>query len=520
MSEAKRPSLKLKLKTGPQAPSVPPVTTPLTGTPKLTLKFGHKPSLPPPSGPPPGGPKAQRAKKPKKEKPSRLSQTTPKKRDSSSLNDNPDLTEAPTATTASPYPPVKKLKLISTSAHTPKTPFLRLKPKGKPPPRPLGVGYDSESSDREIDPAIEEEFILRMAPGPDCDYLRQAVTEKRFGPRSEGGADVRMKFLQRDGRRAVVTIKGRNYAACLVDLPCIIEGIKSWDKRGWWKSADICQMLLVLGKIDREEEALTFPITGKDVDTKTWQHAHGLTPPMRFVRKRRFRKRVSNRTIEAVEEEVERLLQADLECIGESKYEVLDLDRLTREASARDSDSDNGYNMLGNAGMYEDGEQDAEGEIDDQGEYFNGHGANDDMDDGLEADLEAAMMQGDAITLQITESPTAIPAILEPSSDQSGVNTPSAATPAQALDSGDESSDADADSAGEEIDEDALEQQQDLLRQREEIADLEAAIEGQNAELARQQNPILRQKLMKKIASLKADLDVKKMAIGEGDDDA
>ena len=518
MSESKRPTLKLKVKTGSQATTVPPVTTPSTGIPKITLKFGgQKPSLPPAAGPPASERKAPKAKKPKKEKPSRLNQTTPKKRDSSTLNDSLDLTEKFTATTDSPYPPVKKLKLIS-SAHTPKTPFLRLKPKGKPPPRPLGVGYDSESSDREIDPAIEEEFILRMEPGSDCDYLRQAVTEKRFGPRSDGGADVRLKFLQRDGRRAVVTIKGRNYAACLADLPCIIEGMKSWDKRGWWKSADICQMLLVLGKIEKEDEALTYPITGKDVDTKTWQHAHGLTPPMRFVRKRRFRKRVSNRTIEAVEEEVERLLQADSECIGESKYEVLDLDRLTREASARDSDGDNGYNMLGNAGMYEGGEQDGEGEIDDQGEYFNGQAANDDMDDGLEADLEAAMMQDDAITLQITESPTAIPAILEPASDQSGLNTPTAVTPAPALDSGDESSDAD-DSA-EEIDEDALEQQQDLLRQREEIADLEAAIEGQNAELTRQQNPILRQKLLKKIASLKADLDVKKTAIGEGDDDA
>jgi TATA-binding protein-associated factor Taf7 len=33
-----------------------------------------------------------------------------------------------------------------------------------------------------------------------------------------------------------------------VDLPCIVEGMKSWDRRGWYKSADICQMLLVLGR--------------------------------------------------------------------------------------------------------------------------------------------------------------------------------------------------------------------------------------------------------------------------------
>jgi transcription initiation factor TFIID subunit 7 len=93
-----------------------------------------------------------------------------------------------------------------------------------------------------------------MEPGEDCEYLRKAVEERRFGLKKDGGVDVGMKFLQKDGRRAVVFIQGRIYAASLVDLPCIIEGMKSWDKKGWWKSADICQMLLVLGKVNSEED--------------------------------------------------------------------------------------------------------------------------------------------------------------------------------------------------------------------------------------------------------------------------
>jgi transcription initiation factor TFIID subunit 7 len=137
---------------------------------------------------------------------------------------------------------VKRIKFSTRPA-----PSLRLKSKGEPPVRPKGVGYDSEASDTEVDPALEEQFILRMQPGEDCDYLRQAVEEKRFGPRSQGGADVSFKSLTRDGRRAAVTIRGRIYAASLVDLPCIVEGLKSWDKRGWYKAADICQMLLVRG---------------------------------------------------------------------------------------------------------------------------------------------------------------------------------------------------------------------------------------------------------------------------------
>lgn len=394
-----------------------------------------------------------------------------------------------------------------------------MKAKGKPPKRPLGVGYDSESSDREEDPAIEEEFILRMAPGEDCEYLRKAVEERRWGPRSEGGADVRMKFLTRDGRRALLTIRGRHYAASMVDLPCIIEGMKSWDRRGWYKSADICQMLLVLGRVDREEQAMTMPLPDRDVDKATWAYAHGLTPPMRWVRRRRFRKRVSHRTIEAVEEEVERLMQADEDCEGESKYEVLDLDRLQREESAR-QDSDDGYNMLGNAGMPGDseyGEMDAYGEAEDGNDYFE-EGAADDGDGGLEADLEMAMMMDDAENDMSMISDTAIApnaVAVTPLESQTGVTTTPVATPSRD-ESGDESSDED---APDEVDEDVLEAQQDMQRQREEIADLEAAIKSQSAELEKLQNPILRKKLMGKIQSLRADMDLKKAAIGEGVDD-
>ena len=394
-----------------------------------------------------------------------------------------------------------------------------MKAKGKPPKRPLGVGYDSESSDREEDPAIEEEFILRMAPGEDCEYLRKAVEERRWGPRSEGGADVRMKFLTRDGRRALVTIRGRHYAASMVDLPCIIEGMKSWDRRGWYKSADICQMLLVLGRVDKEEQAMTVSLPERDVDKATWAYAHGLTPPMRWVRRRRFRKRVSHRTIEAVEEEVERLMQADEDCEGESKYEVLDLDRLQREESTR-QDSEDGYNMLGNAGMPEGseyGELDAYGEAEDGNDYFAGEMA-DDGDGGLEADLEMAMMMDDAENDMSTTPDTAIApgAVAEtPLKSHTGATTTPVATPSRD-ESGDDSSDED---VPDEVDEDVLEAQQDMQRQREEIADLEAAIKSQSAELDKLQNPILRTKLMKKIQSLRADMDLKKAAIGEGVDD-
>ncbi|MCJ1408998.1 hypothetical protein MMC19_003075 [Ptychographa xylographoides] len=554
-----RPTLKLKLTTS--HPLTTPgasdsVATPVSasGKPKIKLKLGSKnpdsplttssPSLT--LSQPASDPKALKSalKRAKKEKlpPLATGKPNPKKRDHTTALITDELDTSGPATAPLTASGIKKIKL-TTSRKTPTTPFIRVKAKGKPPHRPLGVGYDSEASDREEDPAIEEEFILRMIPGPDCEYIRTAIAEKRFGPRSQGGADVRLKFLRPDGRRAVVIVRGKIYAASLVDLPCVIEGMKSWDRRGWWKTADICQMLLVLGMVNSEAEAMEYPLPGKELDKVTWQYAHGLTPPMRWVRKRRFRKRVSNRTIEAVEEEVERLLRLDDECEGESRYEHLDLDRLSRGQSGR---AESEY-----------GSQDARGEADKQSGYFDDVDTRDAEadaeaeDDGLAADLERAMMatedneaDGDQDPAEDSAHSATTPAARDSSHrafDPAPRTDSDAGTPAAGItsrdDSGDSSSsssdddddddnDSDDDNAdlarahaaAAEIDEDVLEQQADLQRQREEIADLEAAIRSQTAEYERQANLILKKKISGKIQSLKTDLELKMVAVGEGGD--
>lgn len=387
----------------------------------------------------------------------------------------------------------------------PATPIIRTKLKGRPPPRPLGIGYDSEASDREEDPAVEEEFILRMLPGEDCDYLRQAIEDKKLGlPKRDGGADVTMKFFNREGRRAVVTIKQRHYAAVMVDLPCIIEGLKSWDRRGWWKTADICQMLLVIGQVEKEEMALTIPLPPV-VDPKSYQYPNGLTAPMYNARKRRFRKRISNKTIEAVEDEVERLLAEDAACEpNSSRYEMIDLDRMTRDNSVFQPDGV-GFNMLGTAGMHDAAyEEDAEGEVDGNG-FFNAEDGEYD-DAGLEADLERAMMDDD-------EDDAATNNVAAPSTAETPVT--GAPTPSAAADTADETSDADAEEeAPEEIDEEALERQKELQRQKEEIADLENAIKRETEKMESTPNQLLRNRFVMRIQSLQSDLDLKRAAAG------
>ncbi|RDL38640.1 Uncharacterized protein BP5553_02980 [Venustampulla echinocandica] len=498
--------LKLNVNTGvakASSPSTPATATPGGSRPMPKLKLTNKSNPPTPTPGDEAAPKPVAKKSVKVPKPkAKPSQSRKRIKHESDDEDG--------GSTIAVQPPPKKVKLhLTSSQKTPVAPtpvLLKPKIKGKPPKRPLGEGYDSEASDREIDPTIEEEFVLRMFPGEDCDYLRQAISEKRIGiPVSQGGPNIQMKFFHGDGRRAAVTIRGHPYAATLVDLPCIVEGMKSWDKRGWWKTADICQMLWVFAPIKKEEEAKTIPLP-KIVDPETFQYPHGLTAPMHYARKRRFRKRICRTAIEAVEEAVEKLLEADQNA-QESKWEMIDPDADSR----RDSQP------YGEDEYSED--EDAEGEVDDTG-YFNDVQPTatgievGDLDADLEADLEAAM---EAEELEAATPMSTIGA------------TPymaSAETPAvvdEGEDTGDESiegedDDDDEDEDGE-LDEDEKARLAQIQGTKEDIADLAKQIESVQAQLATQANPILRKRLEENARKLKAELQLKKSSIGEGEND-
>jgi transcription initiation factor TFIID subunit 7 len=496
-----------------------------TGTPTFKLKLGgaSKPSTPNESSPKkistPTTTKAGRAPKPSL----KLAANKNLKR-----KDGSDDDEAPVSvarrSVAEISRPTKKLKMSISRKNTDatilardavKTPtVLKAKFKGKPPKRPAGEGYDSEASDREEDPMIEEEFILRMLPGDDCDYVRRMIEEKKIGiPRREGGADIQMKFLHPEGRRAAVTVRGRHYAATLVDLPCIIEGMKSWDKKGWYKTADICQMLLVFAPIRDEKEALEIELP-KAVDPQTWQYPHGITPPMHNARKRRFRKRISRNAIEAVEAAVEKLLADDAKA-DSSRYEILDPEAQSGgEQYSEDEEEDDGY----------DEEEDAEGEADDDG-YFNGHHDHmptaEEADDGgadLEAELEAAFLD------EVDFGTPASPAVVDsPDEALTAAGTPDAGEDlfgddGSGAESGDGAEDDDEDDGDEEeveIDEDERARLAELEAVREDIAEMQRQLVGLEAQMATQANPILKRRIKDNIDKVKAELQLKKSSIGE-----
>lgn len=79
-----------------------------------------------------------------------------------------------------------------------------------------------------------------------------------------------------DGRTGTFVIGNDQFPASLLDLPCILESYKTYDDNVLIKTADIGQMIMV-----REEG---------DLAPDTVEYRHGLTPPMRDARRRRFRR--------------------------------------------------------------------------------------------------------------------------------------------------------------------------------------------------------------------------------------
>ncbi|KAN0065756.1 hypothetical protein ACQY0O_000886 [Thecaphora frezii] len=187
-------------------------------------------------------------------------------------------------------------------------------PKTKPYMQGFDRELDSEDDETGEGLAFEEQLILRMPEGPDCDKLREAVSKRQVGD------DVWFKF--KDSRRAVFHVGDALYSAKLVDLPSIIESHKTLDNRQFFKIADISQMLLVEDRIQDESQA-SGSSSGKGFDINDFIYPHGITPPMKWARKRRFRKRAPRRAIETVEKEVERLLKEDKKA-EEVQYEVFD----------------------------------------------------------------------------------------------------------------------------------------------------------------------------------------------------
>ncbi|KAJ4295890.1 hypothetical protein N0V88_004592 [Collariella sp. IMI 366227] len=396
-------------------------------------------------------------------------------------------------------PETKKTKITLKTPTLTRQPTLKLKPVGRIPHKPLGEGYDSEAEDREVDPVIEEQFLFRMMRSEHLDYLRKMVQEKKIGvPKAQGGADFSIKWLpEDDGRRAMVTVQGQHYAASLVDLPTITEGMKTWDKKAMVKSSDICQMLLVFAPVQNEEEAKTVPLPKAVDHGHRWPH--GITPPMHDARNLRFRKRLSKLEIKNKEAEVERLLASDREA-RTIRTEWIDS---KQDGAADEEEEEVEY------------EEDAEGEEDD---YFGDAGMKGQYEEEeLELDpdaLEAAFMEA-------AETPAVDIATPMPGHD--GVATAAGGTPValhEEEEVEEEESDEDEEDEDEEGDGDDGDEGEDRhAGVRNEIAALKKQLKQYEEQLAASQQPIMRKRLETNIRNLKSEIQLRMSAIGEVEED-
>uniref|UniRef100_A0A4W3GL63 TATA-box binding protein associated factor 7 n=1 Tax=Callorhinchus milii TaxID=7868 RepID=A0A4W3GL63_CALMI len=156
--------------------------------------------------------------------------------------------------------------------------------------------------------------------------------------------------LHPDGRHGIVRVDKQPLAARLVDLPCILESHKTIDKKTFYKTADLCQMLVCSTEGElyppQEEVGPADPKNKKkDKDKeKKFLWNHSITCPLKNVRKRRFRKTAKKKYIESpdVEKEVKRLLSTDAEAVS-VRWEVIAEDETKEVENQGSSPASSGH---------------------------------------------------------------------------------------------------------------------------------------------------------------------------------
>lgn len=127
----------------------------------------------------------------------------------------------------------------------------------------------------------------------------------------------------------------------VVDLPTIVESLKTIDNKSFYKTADICQMLLCREEDDQttdDESQIQKKKKDPNKVDKKYLWPHGITPPIKNVRKKRFRKTLRKKYVEApeIEKEIKRLFQGDAGAVN-FKWEVICDEDVSNKASSSSS---------------------------------------------------------------------------------------------------------------------------------------------------------------------------------------
>lgn len=177
---------------------------------------------------------------------------------------------------------------------------------------------------KEVDDENHEHLMLLRLPEKYAKIVHKAVDKGNLRERL-------LVDLKDDCRNALVKVDDEILVGKIVDLPCVVECQKTIDNKIFYKSGDICQMLLVSEEPLDEEAAKQNQMQRKEkLDLKKFIYPHGITLPLKNVRKKRFRKTAPKKIIDdpEVEKEVRRLLKADLSAVEvwtETKFDETQL---------------------------------------------------------------------------------------------------------------------------------------------------------------------------------------------------
>ncbi|XP_021278142.1 transcription initiation factor TFIID subunit 7 [Herrania umbratica] len=160
---------------------------------------------------------------------------------------------------------------------------------------------------------MEEQFILRVPP---------SIAERIDRLLSENASSSEDKSLDlvfsEDGRTGTFVIGNDRFPASLSDLPCVVESYKTYDDSALVKTADVGQMIMVREPGDASPDVV--------------EYRHGLTPPMRDARKRRFRREpdLNPELVQRVEKDLVNIMSGgtveSLDAEGNGQGEAVDED--------------------------------------------------------------------------------------------------------------------------------------------------------------------------------------------------
>ncbi|KAJ4889800.1 Transcription initiation factor TFIID subunit 7 [Raphanus sativus] len=118
---------------------------------------------------------------------------------------------------------------------------------------------------------MEEQFILRVPPS-----VSERI-DRLLSDEASTSDEIPLDLcFSEDGRSGTFMIGNEEFPASLLDLPAVVESFKTYDDSALVKTADIGQMIMVRDS--------------GDPSPNTVEYRHGLTPPMKDARKRRFRR--------------------------------------------------------------------------------------------------------------------------------------------------------------------------------------------------------------------------------------